>query len=101
MADMSKCPRNSVELCSHESVMAEVQTKPLTLAKTSLTKTKSVAVVLSVCALLFIGVLGLSAYMTGKTSPYGGNTVGTALPSGSKGYNQNDGKLTHTLGHLS
>jgi hypothetical protein len=67
--------------------MAEERTKPLTLAKTSLTKTKSVAVVLSVCALLFIGVLGLgSLYMTGKTSPYGGNTVGTALPSGSKGY---------------
>jgi hypothetical protein len=66
--------------------MAEVQTKPLTLAKMSLTKTKSVAVVLSVCALLLIGVLGLSAYMTGKTSHYGGNTVGTALPSGSKGY---------------
>jgi hypothetical protein len=67
--------------------MAEERTKPLTLAKTSLTKTKSVAVVLSVCALMFIGVLGLgSLYMTGKTSPYGGNTVGTALPSGSKGY---------------
>jgi hypothetical protein len=59
MADMSKCPRNSVELCSHESVVAEEQTKPLTLAKKSLTSTKSVAVVLAVCALLFVGVLAV------------------------------------------
>ena len=71
MADMSKYPRNSVELRSHESVMAEDQTKPLTLAKKSLTQTKSVAVVLAVCALLVIGVLGLGALqVSNKYSTY-------------------------------
>ena len=69
MADMSKCPRNSVELCSHESVMAEEQTfEPLTLAKKSLTLTKSVAVVLAVCALLVIGVLGVAVLQVSKKS---------------------------------
>ena len=61
MADMSNCPRNSVELSSHESVMSGEQTfAPLTLPKKSLTLTKSVAAVLAVCALLFIGVLGVA-----------------------------------------
>ena len=61
MADMSNCPRNSVELSSHESVMAGEQTfAPRTLPKKSLTLTKSVAAVLAVCALLFIGVLGVA-----------------------------------------
>jgi hypothetical protein len=54
MADMSKFPRDSMEL-AHESVMAEEQTiKPLTAANNkSLTLTRSVAAVLVVCALLF------------------------------------------------
>jgi hypothetical protein len=63
MADMSNCPRNSVELSFHESVMAGQQTfAPRTLPKKSLTLTKSVAAVLAVCALLFIGVLGVARY---------------------------------------
>jgi hypothetical protein len=53
------------ELRPHESAMAEEETKPLTLVKTSLSKTRSVAVVLAVCALMFIGVLGLGSLTYG------------------------------------
>ena len=62
MADMSKFPRDSMEL-AHESVMAEEQTiKPLTAANNkSLTLTRPVAAVLVVCALLFLGVIALAA----------------------------------------
>jgi hypothetical protein len=60
MADMSKFPRNSVELGSHESVMAEEQTNK------SLASTKPVTVVLAVSALLFIGVIAVGGYSTNK-----------------------------------
>jgi hypothetical protein len=70
MADMSKFPRDSMEL-AHESVMAEEQTiKPLTAANNkSLTLTRPVAAVLVVCALLFLGVIALGAVVRyGKRS---------------------------------
>jgi hypothetical protein len=70
MADMSKFPRDSMEL-AHESVMAEKQTiKPLTAANNkSLTLTRPVAAVLVVCALLFLGVIALGAVVRyGKRS---------------------------------
>jgi hypothetical protein len=63
--------------------MAEKQTKPLTFAKTSLIKTKSVAVVLAVFARLFIGVLGIVSYLQGPGYRSRSNLPGTIIPAGS------------------
>jgi hypothetical protein len=81
MADMSKLPRHSMEL-AHESVMAEEQTiKPLTVANNkSLTLTRSVAAVLVVCALLFLGVIAVGGLV--QTSKHGCSPSGSGWMSG-------------------